>query len=99
AHAAVRGRLAVSIHAPRAGERLPVKRNLPITCPFQSTLPARGSDRTPRRCARCYRVSIHAPRAGERPPPVPVTPGTPAVSIHAPRAGERPAPPPNTSTT
>ena len=36
--------LDVSIHAPREGERLPLVKISATKSPFQSTLPARGSD-------------------------------------------------------
>jgi len=58
---------AVSIHAPREGERhVGLAHPLPVNA-FQSTLPARGSDDVqPARAACTDNVSIHAPREGER---------------------------------
>ena len=58
---------AISIHAPREGERRGDCVEVMKGIPFQSTLPARGSDMlTPPNMPQCL-ISIHAPREGERP--------------------------------
>ena len=63
-----RGRIeAISIHAPRKGERLTYGFIASPKILFQSTLPARGSDGKIYYVASLISfISIHAPRKGER---------------------------------
>ena len=56
----------VSIHAPREGERHHATYGHISIAGFQSTLPARGSDKAISTNANVREVSIHAPREGER---------------------------------
>ncbi len=80
---------AISIHAPREGERLPPLREVVKTGAFQSTLPARGSD-----CAGVLiqGFSTHfnprSPRGGAT-ESNDITMSAIDISIHAPREGER----------
>ena len=58
----------ISIHAPHEGERPKgLVRLGQEVCPFQSTLPTRGSDlRYGGKLRRAFPISIHAPHEGER---------------------------------
>ena len=57
---------AISIHAPRKGERLIKIKDSTKEMLFQSTLPARGSDSCASLTIQRADISIHAPRKGER---------------------------------
>ena len=82
------GRGLVSIHAPREGERPNQSTHTTKKWRFQSTLPARGSDKRTDAMNVSISVSIHAPREGERPLGCDSAERL-GVSIHAPREGER----------
>ena len=56
----------ISIHAPHEGERQPTQSYHVRQCPFQSTLPTRGSDEDKSSLVAAINISIHAPHEGER---------------------------------
>ena len=82
--------LLISIHAPHKGERRHSTIGTIQTAQFQSTLPARGSDRT------AHLPTTGNPHFNPRSPQGGATAGSlprrqhSRISIHAPRKGERP---------
>ena len=91
-HADVEFIAEVSIHAPREGERLGRPRLLVAATRFQSTLPARGSDKVSAvvKESDIPGFNPRSPRGGATPPRQKAACAA-RVSIHAPREGERPA--------
>ena len=83
-----RGR-AVSIHAPRKGERQISPSSCIFYCGFNPRSPQGGATRGNRGKKEYAGVSIHAPRKGERRIPELDALAADNVSIHAPRKGER----------
>ena len=76
----------ISIHAPREGGDVTMKRAIADWSKFQSTPPARGATRLVESLIRCGFISIHAPREGGDAniiAPKPIK----KISIHAPREG------------
>ena len=86
---------AISIHAPRKGERPCAMNCWGATYNiFQSTLPARGSDERRRRTMKLINISIHAPRKGERPCITDVSVNSNRFQSTLPARGSDPSPPP-----
>ena len=83
------GSSAVSIHAPREGERPYAEDELVPSFMFQSTLPARGSDILTAIMPAEARFQSTLPARGSDITPVTKYASSWAVSIHAPREGER----------
>ena len=82
-------RVQISIHAPREGERLAISVEYMAKEQFQSTLPARGSDRTQYlRSKEFYDFNPRSPRGGATFVFV-LFAVLSSISIHAPREGER----------
>ena len=82
--------MAVSIHAPREGERHRPQTSIPSRPGFNPRSPRGGATNCEWRERRLTCVSIHAPREGERHARGAALSRGRQVSIHAPREGERP---------
>ena len=76
----------ISIHAPRTGSDTVLVTDKTLALEFQSTLPARGATRWPRRWVCSRSISIHAPRTGSDGFQW-LSSSHPPISIHAPRTG------------